>query len=219
MNISIVSRNTIFRNAVVQLCAGRGITICDSVDSCGKLTAETVGRVLLLHILDHDVDPIETVSGLLHKFAGIKIVALVPEMLDVNFDGRFGDRVTASIPDTVPSEALLSALYLADMGYSVRNPAHSSGPMKEAGTGLPDPAKLTEEPEIGKHQLSNRELSVLAHLCAGHSNKVIARSLGICDATVKAHLRSSFRRIGASNRTQAAMWALQNLSHIQTGQA
>lgn len=219
MNISIVSRNTIFRNAVVQLCAGRGIAISDSVDSCSKLTAETVGRVLLLHILDHDADPIETVSGLLHKFAGIKIVALVPEMLDVNFDGRFGDRVTASIPDTVPSEALLSALYLADMGYSVRNPVHSSGPMKEPGTGLPDPAKLIEEPEIGKHQLSNRELSVLAHLCAGHSNKVIARSLGICDATVKAHLRSSFRRIGASNRTQAAMWALQNLSHIQTRQA
>ncbi len=218
MNISIVSRNIIFRNAVVQLCAGRGIAISDSVDSCSKLTPDTVGRVLLLHILDHDCDPVETVSGLLHRFAAIKIVALLPETLDVNFDGKFGDRVTASIPDTVPSEALLSALYLADMGYSVRNPGQPAGTVRAAAMALPDPVRQADEPETGKHQLSNRELSVLAHLCAGHSNKVIARSLGICDATVKAHLRSSFRRIGASNRTQAAMWALQNLSHIQTGQ-
>jgi two-component system nitrate/nitrite response regulator NarL len=45
----------------------------------------------------------------------------------------------------------------------------------------------------------------------GRSNKVIARILGIADATVKVHLKSLSRKIGVDNRTQAAMWALANL--------
>ena len=44
----------------------------------------------------------------------------------------------------------------------------------------------------------------------GHSNKGIARSLEITEWTVKAHLKSILRKIGAHNRTQAAVWALRH---------
>ena len=44
----------------------------------------------------------------------------------------------------------------------------------------------------------------------GASNKVIAYKLGIMEATVKVHLKSLLRKIGAANRTQAAIWALHN---------
>ena len=41
----------------------------------------------------------------------------------------------------------------------------------------------------------------------GCPNKLIARRLGIAEKTVKAHLTSAFARIGATDRTQAALWA------------
>ena len=49
---------------------------------------------------------------------------------------------------------------------------------------------------------------VLRCLLHGHSNKIIARDLGITDSTVKVHLKAVLRKINASNRTQAAIWAL-----------
>lgn len=55
--------------------------------------------------------------------------------------------------------------------------------------------------------LTPRELQVLTLVRQGLSNKLIARRLGISERTVKAHLTSTFARIGASDRTQAALWA------------
>jgi DNA-binding NarL/FixJ family response regulator len=48
---------------------------------------------------------------------------------------------------------------------------------------------------------------VLALVASGLSNKQIARRLGIVEATVKTHLTNIFTRIGATDRTQAAIWA------------
>jgi len=50
---------------------------------------------------------------------------------------------------------------------------------------------------------------VLALVGAGLSNKLIARRLGITQATVKAHLTHIYRRIGVDSRVQAALWARQ----------
>jgi DNA-binding NarL/FixJ family response regulator len=55
--------------------------------------------------------------------------------------------------------------------------------------------------------LSDREREVLLLAASGLVNKQIARRLGIAEKTVKAHLTSVFRRIGVSDRTQAAVWA------------
>jgi two-component system nitrate/nitrite response regulator NarL len=56
--------------------------------------------------------------------------------------------------------------------------------------------------------LSSRELAILKRIVQGESNKHIARFFSITEPTVKAHVKSIFRKIGANNRTQAAMWAL-----------
>jgi DNA-binding NarL/FixJ family response regulator len=58
--------------------------------------------------------------------------------------------------------------------------------------------------------LTPREREVLALVRAGLANKQIARRLGISDRTVKAHLTSTFQRIGVVDRTQAALWAERN---------
>jgi two-component system nitrate/nitrite response regulator NarL len=58
--------------------------------------------------------------------------------------------------------------------------------------------------------LSTRELEILRHLSSGRANKVIANDLDITEATVKVHVKGILRKIGATNRTQAAIWAIQN---------
>jgi two-component system nitrate/nitrite response regulator NarL len=59
-------------------------------------------------------------------------------------------------------------------------------------------------------RLSPQESRILNSLAEGHSNKVIARKLGAAEATVKVHVKSILRKIGAANRTQAAMWAMRS---------
>jgi two-component system nitrate/nitrite response regulator NarL len=58
--------------------------------------------------------------------------------------------------------------------------------------------------------LTNKEQIVLEFLTRGYSNKTIARELGLSEATVKTHVKRLLAKIKAKNRTQAAMWAVQN---------
>ena len=53
--------------------------------------------------------------------------------------------------------------------------------------------------------LTEREASVLGLIAKGCSNKLIARHLGINDATVRVHVRSVLRKVGVHNRTEAAL--------------
>lgn len=71
-------------------------------------------------------------------------------------------------------------------------------------------------PRVADIRLSPREKEVLSRLVEGHSNKMIARHLGMTEATAKVHLKSLLRKIGVENRTQAAIWALSNLSDLNT---
>jgi DNA-binding NarL/FixJ family response regulator len=57
-------------------------------------------------------------------------------------------------------------------------------------------------------RLSERERQILRFLVRGNSNKAIARELAISEGTVKVHLRGLLTKIGLTNRTQAAIWAL-----------
>lgn len=55
--------------------------------------------------------------------------------------------------------------------------------------------------------LTPREMSVLKGICAGKSNKEIARDLELQEVTVKLHVKTLSRKLSAKNRTHAAMIA------------
>lgn len=55
--------------------------------------------------------------------------------------------------------------------------------------------------------LSLREMDVLRGICAGKSNKEIARDFALQEVTVKLHVKTMSRKLGARNRTHAAMIA------------
>ena len=60
-------------------------------------------------------------------------------------------------------------------------------------------------------KLTAQESRVLSYLGEGMSNKEIARTLGIFEGTVKVHVKSVFRKLGAKNRTMAALMATQEI--------
>ena len=85
-------------------------------------------------------------------------------------------------------------------GLSASNPA----PGDEADNGAIVRTAALRIP----HGLSQREEEILKSVVRGHSNKMIARTCGVTDATIKVHMKSILRKIRVANRTQAAIWAL-----------
>jgi DNA-binding NarL/FixJ family response regulator len=58
--------------------------------------------------------------------------------------------------------------------------------------------------------LTIREEEVLRLVTTGLSNKEIAALLFISDGTVKSHVEHILRKLGVSDRAQAAVWAVRN---------
>ena len=61
---------------------------------------------------------------------------------------------------------------------------------------------------LDSYNISRQELKILHGLTNGDSNKVIAHHLGITEATVKVHVRTILRKLGTTNRTKAAVFAI-----------
>lgn len=61
-------------------------------------------------------------------------------------------------------------------------------------------------PDIVK-TLTAREMQILDGLCRGLSNKEIAREVDLQEVTVKLHVKTTCRKLGAKNRTHAAVVA------------
>jgi DNA-binding NarL/FixJ family response regulator len=62
---------------------------------------------------------------------------------------------------------------------------------------------------VGSEELSSREVEVLERIVAGRANKEIAKDLHISEGTVKSHVNSLLGKLGASDRTHAAILGLQ----------
>ncbi len=112
------------------------------------------------------------------------------------------------IPKTLSGEAVVNALRLVFSGEMYL----PSAAFVDSPEATDAPPESEEEPWFLQEPLSRlsaREREVLGVLINGHTNKEIARELGILDTTVKIHLRNIYRKIGASNRVHAAKIAVQ----------
>jgi DNA-binding NarL/FixJ family response regulator len=67
--------------------------------------------------------------------------------------------------------------------------------------------RRSDTDSAGHPELTPRQLDVLARAIDGKPNKVIARELGLTEATVKAHIAAVLRALNVSNRTEAAQAA------------
>jgi len=106
----------------------------------------------------------------------------------------------------ITPDALVESLRLLLAGEKVF-PSEVSDLLIRLPTTRAQAARRTAERES---MLSPQEMEITRHLADGTPNKIIAQALDITEATVKAHVKTLMRKIGVSNRTQAAIWAHTN---------
>jgi DNA-binding NarL/FixJ family response regulator len=70
--------------------------------------------------------------------------------------------------------------------------------------------RVTASPEVANAELTRREAQVLGLIASGMSNADIARATNLSINSVKTYIRGAYQKIGARNRAQALLWALQN---------
>jgi two-component system, NarL family, nitrate/nitrite response regulator NarL len=101
-------------------------------------------------------------------------------------------------------EVLRHALALAMAGEIYLPREQFSTPASQAGA---SPCGASADNPL--RRLTFRQREVLSHLALGRSNKEIARCLGLLESTVKVHVKTILKKLAATNRTQAAMLAVE----------
>jgi DNA-binding NarL/FixJ family response regulator len=181
-----------------------GIEICTVGDVDAALQELARGTAFDLVLLDYTMPGMNGLDGLKRVLdhPGAPPVALISGIAEVDI------AVTALhmgaqgfLQKSMPAQSLLNAIrfmttgerYLPVdniLGYIADLQSPDSAPTGRAGI-----------------TLTPREKEVLAALSNGQTNKEIARTLNLSEPTIKLHVKTLYRRLGATNRTQAAMIA------------
>jgi two-component system nitrate/nitrite response regulator NarL len=132
-----------------------------------------------------------------------RLVILTSELSTKRLTTALETGIDGYLMSDLSPEALTQSLNLVLLGEKVF-------PTSLAALLISGPVDNVVEMPGGRRGLSERENQILRSLLKGESNKMIANRLGITEATVKVHLKTVLRKIGAANRTQAAIWALNN---------
>ena len=150
--------------------------------------------VVLMDLVMPGIDGVEATRQISRDCPEVQVVVLT------SFSDR--ERILAAL-DAGAVGYLLKDVEPADLLRAVRTAARGESPLdpKAART------LLTAREQRPALDLTPREIEVLSLVREGLANKQIARRLGISERTVKAHLTSTFHRIGVIDRTQAALWA------------
>ncbi len=108
------------------------------------------------------------------------------------------------LKDATPEDLQQAIKVALSGGGNVLSPKVIQNLFEEMGSGGSN-GEPGRRPEAN---LTQRETDILSLLAEGRSNRDISRNLYLSEKTVKAHLAAVFRKLGVSNRTQAAMAAV-----------
>jgi len=182
------------RSHIERVTPGTEVLGAGSVDEA--LSILNHGMTIDLLLLDLRMPGMNGLDGL------VRLVATHPEVKVALISGDAGpEDVRAALargavgflPKTLPIDELIEAVEQMVSGEIF---------LPEGAADLP--------PETHSPQgFTRREREVLDFLLKGFSNKEIARALELEEVTVKLHVRGLCRKLGAKNRTQAAMRAVE----------
>lgn len=197
MRLLIADDHDLVRDAVAALLRAGG---CDEVAVAGTLP-QALDKVKAegpfdLVMLDYDMPGMDGIAGLAEMkrawpeqpvaiISGVARPAAAREALEAGAIGF--------VPKAMPARSIIGAVTLMASG-SVFAPF--------------DFLKQDDAPAMGG--LTARETEVLQGLCAGKTNKEIAREMELQEVTIKLHVRTLTRKLNARNRTHAAMIAREN---------
>lgn len=208
----VVSHNSLTKEGLKRILSEDGFSVDVSYSSCPDLIDELRSEpgTMVNAIVLVDVARERTcVDQLTQVFPDCHVV-----LLSSNFDfdamiEAFRAGADAYLTSDVDCRSLIGSLKLVSLGEKLLpSKAVEHLPARTLMNPVPLPA-ANEESELFD-LLSDREVETLRCLIMGYPNKVIANRLDISDATVKVHVKAILRKLKVQNRTQAAIWAVNN---------
>lgn len=215
--IAIADDHDLFRQIFKLTLESAGMEVCclaSDGDQAIKVVQKHDHDLILLDIAMPEKDGLAALS-IIKYLAPDTPVIIVSHMTDpvymsrameLGAEGFFSKGVT-------PIE-LISTIQAILSGESVNiDPAKGSEPPNPSVPGFAFPKN--EPKELQADEFTPQEKLVLSLISMGNDNQVIMEKLHISKNTLKTHMRNIFSKINVKDRTQAAIWAIQNGYSLQ----
>lgn len=169
-----------------------------------ELAAKTQPDLILMDLKIPGMNGIEATREIRKKFPNIKILVLTTYDDDEwVFDAIRAGASGYLLKDT-PRQKIIEAIRGTVDGKSFVDPAVAGKLLNQVASNQTQPASILED------KLTERELDVLRLLAKGMTNTDIAGTLHLSEGTVRNHVSAILEKLGVSDRTQAAVIAIQH---------
>ena len=203
IRVFIVDDHEVVRLGLASIFKETDIEICGEASSSAEV-AEKVERlkpdVLLLDIRMEGGDGLNTLGRIKLDHGDLPIILYSAYDNPTYVARAVALGAAGYVLKEAPSEKLINAIQLVAGGGS----AWTREELRRVTGALATP-RLSADIEV---PLTQRESEVLRQMALGLTNKEIAKALSISYETVKEHVQHILRKIGVTDRTQAAVWAV-----------
>ena len=209
VRVLVVDDQVLFREALVTLLGARPEVEVVGEAGDGQQALERAAAlqpdVVLMDLHMPVLDGIATTRRLRVEQPGVRVLALTTFDDDEDVFAALRAGALGYLLKDVSSARLLEAVHAAARGESVLQPSVAAKVVARFAQ-LPD-VEAGPRPQPLVDPLSSRELEVLRLLADGRSNREIAAALFLAEGTVKNHVTNVLGKLGARDRTQAALRA------------
>ncbi len=212
--VLVVERNRLFREGLKRIFEGSPFEVRREAGNFDEILGtpndEIPPDLVLTDLAENGANFVEQISTLRSRLPGLRIVVLTDRISNASLATALDAGVDGYLLKDMSADALQQSLRLVMLGEKVfpTGLAH----LLIAGR-LKEPGRTNGLAQLATPGLSDREVEILTCLLNGMSNKVIANQLHISEGTVKVHLKGILKKINVRNRTQAAIWAINNGIH------
>jgi DNA-binding NarL/FixJ family response regulator len=214
MRILIVDDHALVRHGMGYV-VKEGFPDADVVEAEGAAAAleamrEAPADLALVDVRMPDLDGLELLRAMKTEWPNVPVIMLstyenAPYVKRALSDGAAGYLLKDATPEDL-GQAINVAI---SGGGNVLSPRVIQNLFEEVESPGDTLANGNGRHRRTEYNLTHREHDILALLAEGRSNRSIAQNLFLSEKTVKAHLAAIFRKLGVTNRTQAAMMAVQ----------
>ncbi|MGV3129375.1 response regulator [Staphylococcus simulans] len=159
---------------------------------------DTYPEIVLLDLVMPEMNGIEVTEMLKAHYPDIKILVLTSYADDEHVISALNKGADGYEMKDVEPEALIDSIHKVLQGERIIHP--------EVQKVMDDVARKPHH--INK--LSNREKDVLKEMAKGKTNREIAEALFVSEKTIKTHVSHIFSKLQVTDRTQAAIYAMEN---------
>lgn len=188
---------------------GPGTRVIEAASAAEAMEKARAAAELGLVVLDLNMPGMDGLKGLAAmraEFPAVPVVILSGSTNPADARRSMEQGAAGYVPKTMRGDSIVGVLRLILSGEKYVPPLL----LEEEAHGLHAATPSHGHPRADSPVsiLTPREVDILDMIVDGAPNKVIARALDLQEVTVKAHLRNMFRKLGVSNRTEAARVAI-----------